>query len=310
MFLIRIHFNYAIFFKKNYINNKYLIFFPKYNRNYYIYEKTLSYIMFKSMSGLEQQLYFRLGEKDQRVFTIKDIKKILNVSFAHARNIASDMVKKNAAERVKSGLFVRIPESVILDKQQYNEDAILIAAKSTNKAFLSHYTALTIHGLAERYTTQIYITTTKHQRNIKYHKIKFNYIKIIPKKFFGYKTITYSNEHIQISDLERTLIDVINKPKYTGGWNETLNCLKNIDEINNKQLIAYIKKYNNKTIARKTGYILEKLNNLNPSQKIIEEIKEISGSNDLYFNTSKKGIYDKKWNLIIPENIIEAINAN
>lgn len=261
------------------------------------------------MSGLEQQLYFRLGEKDQRVFTIQDIKKILNVSLAHARNIASDMVKKNAAERVKSGLFVRIPESVILDKQQYTEDAILIAAKSTKKAFLSYYTALTIHGLAERYTTQIYITTTKHQRNIKYHEIKINYIKIIPKKFFGYKTMPYSNERIQISDLERTIIDVINKPKHAGGWNETINCLKNLDEINYKQLITYFKKFNNKTIARKTGYILEKLNNLNPSQKIIEEIKELSGSNDLYFDTTKKGIYDQKWNLIIPENIMEAINA-
>lgn len=261
------------------------------------------------MSGLEQLLYFRLGEKDQRVFTIQDIKKILNVSLAHARNIASDMVKKNAVERVKYGLFVRIPESIILDKQQYTEDAILIAAKSTKKAFLSHYTALTIHGLAERYTTQIYISTTKHQRNIKYHEIKINYIKIIPKKFFGYKTMTYSNERIQISDLERTIIDVISKPKHAGGWNETIKCLKNLDEINYKQLITYFKKINNKTIARKTGYILEKLNNINPSQKIIEEIKELSGSNDLYFDNAKKGIYDQKWNLIIPKNIIEVINA-
>jgi predicted transcriptional regulator of viral defense system len=265
--------------------------------------------MFKSMSGLEQRLYFRLGEKDQRVFTIQDIKKLLNISISHARNIASDMVKKNVAERAKSGLFVRIPESVILDKQQYTEDAILIAVKSTNKAFLSHYTALTIHGLAERYTNQIYNTTTKHQRNIKYHEIKINYIKTIPKKFFGYKTMTYSNERIKISDLERTIIDVINKPKYAGGWNETINCLKNFDKINYIKLIGYLKKFNNKTITRKTGYILEKLNNLNPSQKTIEEIKELSGSNNLYFDTTKKGIYDQKWNLIIPENIIEAINA-
>ena len=265
--------------------------------------------MFKSMSGLEQQLYFHLGERDQRVFTIQDIKKILNISQAHARNIASDMVKKNATERVKPGLFVRIPESVILDKQQYTEDAILIAAKSTKKAFLSYYTALTLHGLAERYATQIYVTTTKHQRNIKYHEIKINYIKTIPKKFFGYRTINYSNENIQVSDLERTIIDVIDKSKYAGGWNETINCLKNLDEINYKQLLTYLKKSNNKTIARKTGYIIDNLNNLNPSQKILKEIQKLSGSNDLYFDTTKKGIYDQKWNLIIPEDTKETIHA-
>lgn len=261
------------------------------------------------MSGLEQQLYFSLGEKDQRVFTIQDIKKILNVSIAHARNIASDMVKKNAAERVKSGLFVRIPESVILDKQQYAEDAILIAVKSIKKAYLSHYTALTIHGFAERYTTQLYITTTKHQRNINYHEIKIKFIQTIPKKFFGYKTMTYSNENIQVSDLERTIIDIINKPKYAGGWIETINCLKNLDEINYKKLISYLKKYNNKTTARKIGYIIDNLNNLNPSQKTIEEIKELSGSNDLYFDTTKRGTYSQNWNLIIPEKVLGEIDA-
>jgi len=261
------------------------------------------------MSGLEQQLYFHLGERDQRVFTIQDIKEILNISQAHARNIASDMVKKNVTERVKPGLFVRIPESVLLDKQQYIEDAILIAAKSTSKAFLSHYTALTIHGLAERYATQIYVTTTKHQRNIQYHEMKINYIKIIPEKFFGFTTINYSNNNIQVSDLERTIIDVIDKSKYAGGWNETINCLKNLDEVNYTQLLTYLKKLNNKTIARKTGYIIDHLNNLNLSKKILKEIKELSGSNDLYFDENKKGIYDQKWNLIIPEDTKETINA-
>jgi len=195
------------------------------------------------MSGLEQKLYFYLGEKDKRVFTIKDIVQILNISYAHSRNIASNIVKKNVIERIKPGLFVRIPESVILDKQQYTEDAILIAAKATKESFLSYYTALTIHGLSERYTTQIYVTTTTHQRKIKYHNITINYIQTIPKNYFGTTIIKYSNDNIRISDVERTIIDVINKPRYAGGWTETINCLKNIDEIDYKKLIIYLKKY-------------------------------------------------------------------
>jgi len=265
--------------------------------------------MFKSMSGLEQNLYFHLGEKDKRVFTVKDIVQILNISHAHARNIASTMVKKNVIERVKPGLFVRIPESVILDKQQYTEDAILIAARATKKSFLSYYTALTIYGLSERYTTQIYATTTTHQRNIRYHNMTINYIQTIPKKFFGTTTISYSNDHIQISDVERTLIDVINKPIYSGGWIETINCLKNLDEIDYKKLTTYLKKYNNKTTARKIGYILENLDNLSPSKNILKQIKNLSGSNELYFDTIKKGIYNSTWNLIIPKNISEIFHA-
>ena len=266
--------------------------------------------MFKSMSGLEQVLYFKLGEQEKRIFTVQDIKKILNISIEHSRNIASDMVKKNAAERVKPGLFIRIPESVILDKQKYTEDAILIGAKASTKSFLSHYTALTIHGLAERYTTQIYITTTKHQRNIKYHGNTIRYLQIIPEKFFGYENIKYSNTNIQVSNLERTIIDVIDKPKYAGGYNATINCLKNIDNIQYEKLLSYLKRINSRTIIRKTGYLLEKLDNLNPPKKILKEIKGISGLHDIYFDKNKKGKYDKEWNIIIPKNILELMNAN
>ena len=261
------------------------------------------------MSGLEQKLYFYLGEKDKRVFTITDIAQILNISYAHARNIASNMVKKEIIERAKPGLFVRVPESVILDKQQYAEDAILIAAKATKKSFLSHYTALTIHGLSERYTTQVYITTTTHQRNIHYNNITIKYIQTIPKKYFGTTIISYFNEQIQISDVERTIIDIVNKPQYAGGWTETINCLKNLDEIDYKKLMTYLKKYNNKTTARKIGYLIENLENISPSKHILKQIKDLSGSNELYFDTTKKGMYNSTWNLIVPENITEMLHA-
>ena len=265
--------------------------------------------MFQKMSGLEQQLYFRLGEQEQRVFTIQDIVRILNVSLAHARNIAADMTRKNVIERVKSGLFVRIPESVLLDKELYKEDAVLIAAKSHTKAFLSHYTALSIHGLAERYTTQIYVTTPYHQRDILYHEILIKYISVVPKRFFGIKTINYSNTTISVSDIERTILDVINKPKFAGGWNELTQCLKNLESIDWNKLLTYMKKFGNKALARRLGYIFENISTISLPRQIKKQIMKYSGTNIYYFNSTKKGIFDKEWNMIVPIKIKETLHA-
>lgn len=265
--------------------------------------------MFKGMSELEQRLYFNLIENDQRVFTIKNITNILNISIPQARNIASDMVKKNVIERVKPGLFVRIPESIILDKQFYKEDAVLIAATIMDNAYISHYSSLSILGLAERYINTVYVSTMKHQRDITYHDIQIKFIQVQPNRFFGTTTIEYLNTKIQISNLERTILDIFNKPGYAGGWNEIITCLKNLEDVNWKILVKFIRRFNNKVLARRVGYILDNLENVLLPNRIEREIMKFSGKNVYYFDTKKVGEFDRKWNIIIPTEIQEALNA-
>ncbi|MCK5560809.1 MAG: hypothetical protein KAJ51_09460 [Thermoplasmata archaeon] len=261
------------------------------------------------MSNLEQRLYFSLTEKEQRVFTIQNITEILNISIQHARKIASNMVKKNAIERVKPGLFVRIPESIILDKQLYKEDAVLIAANEIKNAYISHYTSLSILGLAERYINKVYISTMKHQRDIIYHDIQIKFIAVIPSRFFGIRTIEYFNKEINISDQERTILDIINKPGYAGGWSEIINCLKNLEEVNWNILIKYIKKFNNKILARRIGYVMDNLENISMSKQMKREIKKFGGKNIYYFDSTKSGEFDQEWNMIIPKAIQEVLYA-
>ena len=265
--------------------------------------------MFKSMSNLEQHLYFHLGEKEQRVFTHNDIINILNISPQHARKLAANMVKKNVIERVKPGLFVRIPESVILDKKLYQEDAILIAAKSFSNSFFSHYTALSIHGLAERYSTQIYVTTSQHRRDMVYHDMCVKFITVLSKRFFGFKSIEYLNERITISDQERTILDVVNRPQYAGGWSEIISCLQNLDRVDWNVLFSYIKRYGNKTLARRIGYIMGNLKNASIPQKTKKDIKIYSGNNIYYFDSTRKGTLEQEWNLIVPKEMQEVLYA-
>lgn len=263
--------------------------------------------MFKGMSELEQRLYFKLIENEQRVFKTINISNILDIPLQNARNIAADMVKKNVIERVKPGLFARIPESIILDKKLYKEDPLLIATALLDNAYISHYSSLSMLGLAERYINKVYISTFKHQRNIKYHDIQIKFIAVIPSRFFGIKTIEYYNKKIKISNLERTILDIINKPEYAGGWNEIIDCLKNLEGLNWKLLINYIRKFKNKVLARRVGYILDNLENVTLPKTIEKEIIKFSGKNVYYFDHKSIGTFDKKWNMVIPYEIQEAL---
>lgn len=265
--------------------------------------------MFQPMSDLEQRLYFGLGEKEKRVFAIQDIVDVLDISRQHARNLAAHMVEKNTIERVKPGLFVRIPEKVILDRRLYKEDAILIADKAAKRAFLSHYTALSLHDLAERYTNRVYVTTRRHQRDIRYHDIHIQFIIVIPKRFFGMEAISYSNNTITVADRERTILDVVNVPWYSGGWTEVISCLKNLETVDWEKLYLYLTKFGNKSLARRIGYLMEKLDNISFPDDIKERIRKLSGKSVCYFDRPREGSFEKGWNLVVPDRIRGVLHA-
>ena len=262
------------------------------------------------MSHLEQQLYFSLGERDQRIFTIHDVVALLHISEYHARNLTSDMVTKRAIERVKPGLYARVPESVILDKKLYTEDAILIAAKAAPTAFLSYYTALGLHGLAERFSTRVYVTGPTHQRDITYHEVHITFIKVTQQRFFGITTLGYAHDTVHVSDRERTILDCIARPQYAGGWSECIHCLQNLDDLEWDRLLSYLKRFGNKVLARRCGYLLSSLDNLKLPKTVKKAILGFSGTNFYYFIGLQKGTLDREWNLIVPSYITEALHAN
>jgi len=263
---------------------------------------------FKKMSGLEQMLYFKLEEKDQRVFTVKDVTRILNVSSYHARKLVYDMVKKSACERVKPGLYVKIPQTIILRKGKYTEDPILIGSSITKSYFFSYYTALNLHALGQRYTKEVYITSTKHQKDIIYHDCRIRFIRVIPERFFGFKKTEYMHHKIPVASIERTITDVFDRPGYAGGWQEVVLCLLDLETVNWKKLLEYIEIFNEKIMIHRMGYIFEKLqDNINVPEQFIKALKKKTSKNTYYFDEKKKGKYSRTWRIVVPERIMEAV---
>ena len=265
--------------------------------------------MNKGMSELEQRFYFTLGEQGKRFFGINDIEAILHISPNHARNLASDLAKKGISERVKRGLYVRVPESVILKKSPFKEDMILIASHLCEEYFLSHYSALQLHNLTDRYSNTVYLSSPKHQRNLTFYDNYYRFVKITKESWFGIGTMDYYNRKIKVSDLERTIIDVVDRPMLSGGWTEVIECLKNLESIDEKKLLHYIKRYNNKKTARIIGYLISHLLEDTISNNFKKQIKKISGNYNYYIDKEEKGSYVKEWNLIIPNAITKGLNA-
>lgn len=257
------------------------------------------------LSGIEQKAYFLFEEQDQRIIKLEDVAQVLGISKRYASKVVHTLTRKNAFEKIKAGLYVRFPASIVINKGIYQEDPILIARVLRKDYFLSYYTALRLHGLSQQIAKVFYVSNMEDSGKISYHANIIQLVRLSPQHFFGMTHQEYSGQEILVSDKERTLLDVINRPEYSGGWVEVIECLRNAKGIDWDKLHKYLLRFKMKSLIQRGGYIFEALKDeINVPGKFLNALCEEVSPNIYYF---KKGIgkLNKRWNVVIDYTIFK-----
>jgi len=250
------------------------------------------------LSGLEQKLYFLLEAEDKRIVDAELAIQLLGISKMHAYNLLKKMCKKGALDKVKSNLYVRVPAHLVHDKGKYAEDPILVAKHLAKPYFFSYNTALILHGLAQQFARNYFISTTKHIPKVRYHENLICPIILTEKRFFGFEKKEYAKEEVMVSDLERTIVDVMDRPEYAGGYEEVLRCLLDVDKINWDKLLVYIKKMDEKILVNRVGYTCELLK-ISVPNSFMKKLRAMMSGNIYYFERNKKGKFNERWKIIV-----------
>jgi predicted transcriptional regulator of viral defense system len=254
----------------------------------------------KKLSGLEQKLYFLLEAEDKKIVNSEEAMKLLGISRMHAYNLLKNMHKKGALDKVKSNLYVRIPAHLVHDKGKYVEDPIFVGKYLVEPYFFSYYTALFLHGFSQQYTPRYYLSTTKHVLEVNYHGNIIQPVILRKKRFFGFEKIKYRNEEVFVSDLERTIIDVVDRPEYAGGYEEVLRCLLDLEKINWNRLFEYIKKMGEGILFNRIGFIFDLLkNSIKTPESFLKKVHDNLSNNIYYFEKNRKGNFNKKWRIVV-----------
>jgi len=125
--------------------------------------------------------------------------------------------------------------------------------------FLSHATAMEIHGGVTQPQLVVYVTTLKPRRSITVLSIEFRFIHSKKKYFFGISDHWVTKqEKVRVSDLERTIIDGLKQPEYCGGLTEVAKGLwMRHQDVNMNRLISYAIKIGVGAVIRRLGFLLE-----------------------------------------------------
>lgn len=220
----------------------------------------MQYNNLKTLGPKAARLITTLHERNKTLFRLEDVQEILSLNEALSRDFSSKLVKRGLASRLKPGLFILVPFEMGKEREYVGNPYVVAREIVEGKNYyLSHGTAMAIHGITTQPQLVIYVSTLKPRRPITIVGTEFRFIHIKRELFFGMEDYWVTNqETVRVSTIERTVIDGLRKPAYCGGLIEVAKGLWiRQQEINVNRLIEHAIRLGEGSVMQRLGYLLE-----------------------------------------------------
>jgi len=243
-------------------------------------------------------LYERYYTK--KIFTFDSAKKDLNISSHNLKLMVYNLKKRGYLGGIKKGLYYIIPFENI--GKEYTINRFLIGANLLPNCALSFHTALEIHGISYSTFNVTYISADSYSRSFEFQGIIYK--PVISNITFGIEEKEIEGVPTKVTNIERTIIDCLNKIEYSGGVEEFIKSVFIPMNIDQQKLLNYLVEFNKKILFAKCGWLLSMLEKYKDFQfQAKDEFKKNIGSRtyDLIKSASDEKMYiDNFWNLRIP----------
>jgi len=273
----------------------------------------------------------KLDGYEKSIFTESDISAMLNIN----RGAWRLPVGMTAHEFVKQLLAYTKMKRVELDFPKFSasrfvwgtSSAFGLALSLEKDSYLTHYTAMFLHGLTDQIPKTIYVNFEQAQKETIEGQLSQNGIDkafanparvskntamfedyqicVINGKFtnrLGVTEIVSSvNERLQTTDMERTLIDIVVRPFYAGGIYEVLNAYRKAHgRVSINKLAAMLRKLDYiYPYHQAIGFYLQKSGEYKESQ--LELLKQFEFKYDFYLtHDMRETEYSNGWRLHYP----------
>jgi len=218
--------------------------------------------------------------------------------------------KQGRILRVRQGLYAVVPFGV--QPAKFDPDDFLVAACATEDAVLAYHTALEFHGRAHTVFAQFYFLTRHFCRPFEFRGKRF--LGLAPPKPVAasdqspvaVRQADRAGLPVQVTSLERTLVDVLDRPDLGGGWEEIWRSLETVEYFDLEEVVAYTRLLANATTAAKVGFFLEEnRERLSVNDAVLESLRQLRPKQPTYLERGEKkqGTLVKGWNLIVPETV-------
>jgi len=220
------------------------------------------------------------------------------------RQFLERLQRKGWIQRIRRGKFAVIPLSSGAERTAQLHE-FLVAMEVVSPAAIAYWSALNHHGMTEQLPRTVYVATDHPVRHPPKNAtgIPFKIVSVRPQKFFGIVRDWLGEHPFRITDKEKTIIDGLDLPRYTGGVGEIAKALGGSwADLDETKLVDYANRIGNSAVAKRLGFLMEALG-LGKPNTLRETVSLAPGFSSLDPTLPRKGKYNRRWGLLINAEI-------
>jgi predicted transcriptional regulator of viral defense system len=184
----------------------------------------------------------------------------------------------------------------------------------TDDAALAYHTAMEFHGRAYSSFSEIQFQTVHADRATSFRGWRFRSVRL-PKAlqraetpFFGIEENDRGGHKVRVASLERTLVDVLDRPDLGGGWEELWRSLEMVEFFDLDQIVEHALLLGNATTVGKVGWYLElHRHSLMVQEEHLSPLRKHTPRQARYVDRRQRGSTRliRDWNLVVPQALTE-----
>lgn len=219
-------------------------------------------------------------------------------------------VKTGRILRVRRGLYASVSFGASPDT--FPVDTFLLAGKMAEDAVIAYHTALEFHGKAHSVQERLVFLTSRAIRPVNFRGYEFRGVRFPNslvkenQQFFAVDTAERTGLTLRVTSLERTLVDILDRPDLGGGWEEIWRSLESVEFFDTDKVVDYTLLLDNASTAAKVGLYLEQhQKDLMVDDAHLDRLRQHTPKQPTYMARNSKGRLVKKWNLVVPSQVLD-----
>lgn len=201
-----------------------------------------------------------LSAEGKTIFSVADAQAITRKSYQAITSLLNQLTRKRWLVRLSPGKYLIVPLEAGLDGiPMANRYVIARYVLDSLPYYVSHYSAMEVHRMTTQPANAVYVTVPRQRASRTIAGVEHRFVYANRRSFWGGEAAWVTDqEQVQVSDLEKTILDCAARPELCGGLDELAKGLwLRKDDLNQERLVAYAQRLDHKAAAKRVGFLLE-----------------------------------------------------